>query len=157
MTLDPSVSLVVSFFGFVWVFAKKVYPLAVGILDEHIKSVKGKITDAEHRRTAAAQTFANATKKKNDVVEAVAAYKKASADRLKRLQQESNEYLKTLSIRLETSLEAQLKAEAIKQQDLLLKKISQDLIAKIATHPSSTIGAPSAYANEDLQKLMPTD
>jgi F0F1-type ATP synthase membrane subunit b/b' len=158
MTLDPSISLVVSFFGFVLVFVKKVYPLATVTLDEHIESVKRKIADAECQRTAANQTLAEATQKKNDVVEVITSHKKASADRLEKLRQENDEYLKTLSARLKASLKAQLEAETIKQRDLLLKKISQDLIAKIITHPhSSAIGAPSIYTNEDLQKLMPTD
>ncbi|MDR2646059.1 MAG: hypothetical protein LBC04_02705 [Holosporaceae bacterium] len=155
MTLDPGISLVASFFGFVWIFAKKVYPLAAGILDEHIESVKRKIADAEQQRTAATEALTEATQKKNDIAEIIAIHKKASTDRLKKLRQENDEHLKALSTRLEASLKAQLEAEAFKQQDLLLEKISQDLVAKITTHPSSSaIGAPPAYANEDLQKLM---
>jgi hypothetical protein len=75
---------------------------------------------------------------------------------LERLQQENDEYLKALSARLEASLKAQLEAETIKQRDLLLKKISHDLVAKAATRSSVTV-APSTYANEDLRKLIPTN
>jgi F0F1-type ATP synthase membrane subunit b/b' len=157
MTLDPSISLVVSFFGFVLIFVRKVYPLVVGILDEHIESVKRKIADTERQRTVATQALTEATQKKNDIAEVIAANKKASTDRLDKLQRENGEHLKALSARLEASSKAQLEAEAVKQQDLLLEKISQDLIAEIATHPSSVTGAPSTYANEDLRKLMPTD
>jgi F0F1-type ATP synthase membrane subunit b/b' len=155
MTIDPGLSLVISFLGFAWIFIKKIYPLAVKILDEHIEAVKEKIAEAEREREAASLFLKEARVKKGDVAELIENNKKASWARVEKLRQEHEEHLKILFERLESSLKAQLEAEMVKQKDLLLEKISDEIIKKVTERINA---APhdvhSDFLKEDLRKLI---
>jgi F0F1-type ATP synthase membrane subunit b/b' len=94
--MTPGVSIVVSFLGFAYIFAKKVYPTAIKALDGHIESIKNKIKEAELLKEEATLALEEAYAKKEGIARLVEENKKASEERIERLRLENERYLKAL-------------------------------------------------------------
>ncbi|MDR3187355.1 MAG: hypothetical protein LBT63_02950 [Holosporaceae bacterium] len=155
MTLDPELSVIASFIGFSWIFAKKVYPLVTKALDAHIEAVKREILEAETLKNEASVALEKARAEKNALEDVIEENRRISEKKIKRLQAEQEESLKLLRERHEALLKTQLEAELAKQKDQLIKKLSilirERLLEKVsaANYRSST-----SIAEEDLKKLL---
>jgi F0F1-type ATP synthase membrane subunit b/b' len=155
MTIDPHVSIVFSFVGFVGIFAVKIYPLIVQSLDEHIQSIKNKIKEVESLKDDSYVALKKALADKDDISEVIEKNKRESVAKIERMKLENEKYLKILRRRFETSLETRLEAEAAKQKDLLIGKLA-DQIVKRASERISSSGCEISvdFAKEDLKKLI---
>ncbi|MDR0632429.1 MAG: hypothetical protein LBF54_04320 [Holosporaceae bacterium] len=154
MLIDPNISIVVSFLGFVWIFAKKIYPQVTKTLDDHIESVKNKIYEAEILKDEASLSLKKAHGKKNDTAEIIRKNREASREKIRRLRLENEQYLKSLREKLETSMKIQLETELARQKDLLMEKLSEKIIEKLSEQLSSNDCEVSInFTKEDLQKL----
>jgi F0F1-type ATP synthase membrane subunit b/b' len=155
MTIDPNVSLVVSFFCFIIIFAVKVYPLLVQKLDEYTQSIKNRIKEVEQLKDDSYAALKNALADKNDIATVAEENKKKSEAKIERMKLENEKYLKKMRKRFEASLEIQLEAEAAKQKDLLIGKLADQIIKRVSERISSS-GCEIAvdFAKEDLQKLI---
>jgi F0F1-type ATP synthase membrane subunit b/b' len=155
MSLDPGISIVVSFIGFFWIFIKKIYPLATKTIDEHIELVKNQISEAESLKNNASLALKEAYARKNEAVELIEKNRRESNEKIKRLRQENEEYLKTLRERFESSLKNQLEAELARQKELLMEKLSDQLIKKLKEKvESDDCDVSSVFSREDLKKLL---
>ncbi|MDR2723957.1 MAG: hypothetical protein LBB25_01975 [Holosporaceae bacterium] len=155
MTIDPGFSLVISFMGFVWFFVKKVYPLVAKMLDEHIGAVSKRISQAEEEKENAALMRQEACEKEKGIAIVIENNKKTSREKLEKLLKENEEYLKVLFKRFEVSLKAQLEAEMVKQKDMLLEKMSDEIIKKITQQiKTAKCDVLMDLKKEDLQKLV---
>ena len=117
MSIDPSVSIVISFLGFCWIFAKKVYPMLTQKLDEHIEAVKQQIAEAEKLREDAAAALKKAQEKEEEIEKIITANRLKSEEKIIRLREENERLLKILRERHEISLKTQLEAEVVKQKN----------------------------------------
>jgi F0F1-type ATP synthase membrane subunit b/b' len=153
--LDPNVSIVISFVGFVGIFAIKVYPMLTQALDEHIQSVKKRIKEVELLKDDSCVALKKAHANKNDIAEVICRNKEASEAKIERMKFENEEYLKILRKRFEASLETQLEAEAAKQKDLLIEKLTDRIVKRVSERINSA-GCEIAvdFAKKDLQKLI---
>ena len=155
MSIDPEISLVISFVGFAYVFISKIRPLMVKSLEDHINSVKEKVNEAKQRREEASLHFESALQKKNAVAEIVKNDIIASRKRIEKFQKENTNNLQILSSRLEASMKAKLDAERLKHKSALLERISDEITARIATMANSgECLTSSEYTQEDLRKLL---
>jgi F0F1-type ATP synthase membrane subunit b/b' len=154
MTIDPGISILISFIGFVYIFMKKVYPLLTSALDEHIESVKGKIKEAELLKEEALLMLKNANVKKQDIAKIIRENKEASDERIARLRKENEDYLRDLREKFEILLKNQLEAELSKQKDLLIGRLSEQIIAKLSEKAAAAESDIQIdFSNEDLKKL----
>ncbi|MDR2782023.1 MAG: hypothetical protein LBB21_06270 [Holosporaceae bacterium] len=152
--MDPNVSIVISFLGFVWIFKKKAYPLLVQKLDDYIQSVRSKIDEAELTKDESSLALRMAHTNKSGTADIIEKSKEASHAKIKRIRDENDEYLKSLTERFENSLEVQLEAELAKQKDLLIEKIADQVVKNLSEKLSSTDCEPAInFTKEDLQKL----
>lgn len=155
MNIDPSVSIVISFLGFALIFAKKVYPMIIKKLDDHIDSVKQKIAEAEKLKDEARTALKNAYIRKDDIEKIVEENRKKSEERIENLRRENDALLQTLKQRYEDSLKTQLEAAFLKQKNILIDKLSDLLIEKLTEKmKNSKIESDTVITKEELQKLL---
>jgi F0F1-type ATP synthase membrane subunit b/b' len=155
MNIDPSVSIVISFAGFAYVFMKKICPLTIKSLDDYIDSVKNKFLGAEQQWTDASQQMNDAILKKDNITAVIENDNNASRIRIEKFREDNEAHLQILAGRLEASMKAQLEAESQRLRDALLTKISDEISARIATlAESGGCTMASEYAPDDLKKLL---
>ena len=155
MNIDPSISIVISFLGFAWIFVKKVYPMIIKKLDDHIDSVKQKIAEAEKLKDEARTALKNAYIRKDDIEKIVEENRKKSEERIENLRRENEALLQTLKQRYEDSLKTQLEAAFLKQKNILIDKLSDLLIDKLTKKmKNSKIESDIVITKDELQKLL---
>ncbi len=132
MSIDPGLSIVVSFIGFSWLFVKKIYPILTKKLDDHIESVKNKIQEAENLKNEAYTSLKSAYVQKDDTEEVIRTNRLKSEEKIKRLQRENEKLLQALRERHEASLKLQLEAELAKQKSRLIERLSDLIIEKLS-------------------------
>lgn len=155
VNIDPSISIVISFLGFCWIFAKKVYPLVTRKLDEHIEAVKQEIARAEQLRDEATYSLKAAREKEHEIEEIIAANRLRSEEKIKKLKEENKKLLKMLRERYEISLKTQLEAEFVKQRNQLIDRLSDLIIEKIHEKVNEAdYKFTTTLKKEDLSKLL---
>lgn len=155
MTVDAGVSIVISFACFAYLFAKKVYPLLTGALDDHISSVKQKIWDAEKLYDEATKSLESAINKKNEVDAAIKAERQLSEERIAKIKAEHAEYIKTLHEKYKASLEARFEAELARQKEAIVNKLAENVISKLLTNSGQLQKSGNLQLkSEDLKKLL---
>ncbi len=155
MSIDPSFSIVISFLGFCWIFAKKVYPMLTQKLDEHIEAVKQQIAEAEKLREDAAAALKKAQEKEGEIEEIITANRLKSEEKIRRLREENERLLKMLRERHEISLKTQLEAEVVKQKNQLIDRLADLILKKISERIEETDYKFSiSLKKEDLNKLL---
>ena len=155
MSIDPSFSIVISFLGFCWIFAKKVYPMLTQKLDEHIEAVKQQIAEAEKLREDAAADLKKAQEKEGEIEEIITANRLKSEEKIRRLREENERLLKMLRERHEISLKTQLEAEVVKQKNQLIDRLADLILKKISERIEETDYKFSiSLKKEDLNKLL---
>ena len=155
MNIDPSISIVISFLGFAWIFVKKVYPMIIKKLDDQIDSVKQKIAEAEKLKDEARTALKNAYIRKDDIEKIVEENRKKSEERIENLRRENEALLQTLKQRYEDSLKTQLEAAFLKQKNILIDKLSDLLIDKLTKKmKNSKIESDIVITKDELQKLL---
>ena len=155
MSIDPSFSILISFLGFCWIFAKKVYPMITRKLDEHIEAVKQQIAEAEKLREEAAIALENAKKKESEIEDIIAENRIKSEEKIKRLREENERLLKMLRERHEISLKTQLEAEFVKQKNQLIDRLTNLILEKISERIEETgYKFSTSLKKEDLSKLL---
>lgn len=137
MSIDPGFSIVISFVGFSWIFAKKIYPILIKQLDNYINSVKFKIQKSEDMQKDAYASLKSAYINKDNIEEIIKLNQEKSKKRIAILKEENTKYLKALRMRHEASLKAQLEAEARKQKNLLIEKLSDEIIQELVKNIST--------------------
>ncbi len=154
MSIEPELSIVVSFLCFAWIFAKKVYPAVVKQLDDHIDSVKAKIHEAERLKDEANSALKNAYVKKRDIETIIQENQKKSEEKIARLREENEILLQTLRKRYEDTLKSQLEADFMKQKNELIKRLSDLLIEKLTEKIKSSPTNDVTISREELEKLL---
>jgi F0F1-type ATP synthase membrane subunit b/b' len=155
MSIDPSVSIVISFLGFCWIFAKKVYPMLTQKLDEHIEAVKQQIAEAEKLREDAAAALKKAQEKEGEIEKIIIANRLKSEEKIRRLHDENERLLKILRERHEISLKTQLEAEVVKQKNQLIDRLADLILKRISEKIEETDYKFSiSLKKEDLNKLL---
>jgi F0F1-type ATP synthase membrane subunit b/b' len=155
MTVDPGVSIVISFLGFVWLFMKKIYPSMVKMLDGHIEAVKNKIREAETLKEEAVSALEEARTKKNDIDEIIEKKRLESEENIKRLYEENAKHLEALREKFEASLKSRLEAELAKQKARLMAQLSDEIIQKLSEHiKSGEYDIDCEVTKENLRKLL---
>ncbi|MDR0677181.1 MAG: hypothetical protein LBF57_00680 [Holosporaceae bacterium] len=154
MSISPELSIIFSFLVFLWIFAKKFYPVIISTLDKYIQEVKDRICEAELLHDEASLVLKESRKKENEIKRVIEEEKKKSEEKIKELEKKNGEHLRILHERFAASLKAQLEAEYIKQKDLLIAKLSDKIIEKISERISSDRYKISTDFNkEDLRKI----
>ncbi len=157
MNIDPSLSIVISFFGFCWIFAKKIYPVIISKIDEHIKSVKSQIDEAEKLKDEANIALKNAYAQKDDIERLIKENRKKSEEKIEKLKKENERLLQILRERHESSLKNQLEAELAKQKNNLIDKILDLLIEKLTERlADKNCDINVEIDKRDLSKLIKT-
>ncbi|MDR2067547.1 MAG: hypothetical protein LBP41_00985 [Holosporaceae bacterium] len=155
MKLDAELSIIASFIGFCWIFAKKVYPLLTKTLDAHIEAVKSKISEAELLKNEASAALEKARAEKSILESVIEENRLTSGKKIKQLREEHEKSLRLLRERHEILLKAKLEAELAKQKDELIKKLSLLIREKLLERIGDADYAPSmAIIKEDLKKLL---
>ncbi|GHT97264.1 hypothetical protein FACS1894126_0980 [Alphaproteobacteria bacterium] len=153
--MSPEFTIVISFLGFSWIFAKKIYPLLVGKLDEHIRSVKEKIRNAEVLKNEAYVALKNARMKKDETQAVLEEYKRKTEEKMKLLQEENEILLQGIRERYEISMKAQLEAEVAKQKNQLIEKLSDLLIERLQKKfNDGNCQLKTNVTQKDLEKLL---
>ncbi|MDR1560987.1 MAG: hypothetical protein LBS23_01380 [Holosporaceae bacterium] len=156
MNISSELSIIISFFGFCWIFMRKIYPLIAKTLDDHIESVRSKIREAELLQEEAYIAFKRANEKKSDIEGMIEENRRISIKKIKQLHEENEKYLKSLHERYEASLQARLEAELAKQKDLVIEKLSEIINERLSEEINDS--SYKSYINipkEDLKKLIP--
>ena len=154
MSIEPEVSIVVSFLCFAWIFAKKVYPAVVKQLDDHIDAVKEKIHEAERLKDEANAALKNAYVRKDDIEKIIEENRKNSEEKIARLREENEILLQTLRKRYEDSLKNQLEAAFVKQKNELIEKLSDLLIEKLTEKIKNSPTNDVMISKDELKKLL---
>ncbi|MBR1734994.1 MAG: hypothetical protein IJ730_06065 [Alphaproteobacteria bacterium] len=156
MTIEPEISIVISFLGFCWIFAKKIYPFVTKALDAHIEAVKQEIAKAENLKEEAAIALKKAQETQQKIDGIIAINRLKSEEKIKKLQEENEKLLRILRERHEISLKTQLEAEFVKQKNQLIDRLSSLILEKIdnkVKNSKNTIN----LKKEDLTKLLSTN
>lgn len=146
-------SVLGSFLCFLALIIKKVWPLLVSRLDEHIEKVKNQIDSAEKLRENSANALNQANQINLNIQNEVEGYKKRSKERIAQLEEENRRYIQNLKEKAALSLSAQLNAELSKQKDMLVDKLA-DLIAKRLSEKVKDQSCEAIFSKEDLKKLV---
>ncbi|MBE6447558.1 MAG: hypothetical protein E7015_03715 [Alphaproteobacteria bacterium] len=125
------VSIVISFIGFLVLFAKKVYPLVVGGVDSYIAEVRSKIDEAERLKSEAEKALEEAERQKLKVASEIKMYQKKSRERIKELEQENEKYLKVLEMQSEASFDKFIQSEFARHKKELMGQLSDLVIQKL--------------------------
>jgi F0F1-type ATP synthase membrane subunit b/b' len=155
MSIDSGFSIVISFIGFVYVFIKKVRPSAVKTLDDRIDFVKKTFSDAEQLRDRNGLQLDNAVRLKSEIALQINQSQQASRGRIEKYSRDSAAALAASAARLEASTKAQLEAEEIKHQEILLDRISSEIVSRIAAMAKEgTCDTSLKLSAKDLEKLL---
>lgn len=146
-------SVLGSFLCFLALIIKKVWPLLVSRLDEHIEKVKNQIDFAEKLRENSANALNQANQVSLNIQDEVEGYKKRSKERIAQLEEENRRYIQNLKEKAALSLSAQLNAELSKQKDMLVDKLA-DLIAERLSEKVKDQSCEAIFSKEDLKKLV---
>lgn len=146
-------SVLGSFLCFLALIIKKVWPLLVSRLDEHIEKVKNQIDSAEKLRENSANALNQANQINLNIQNEVEGYKKRSKERIEQLEEENRRYIQNLKEKAALSLNAQLNAELAKQKDMLVDKLA-DLIAERLSEKVKDQSCEAIFSKEDLKKLV---
>lgn len=158
MSIEPEISIVISFLFFCWLFAVKIYPFITKGLDEHIDFVKKQIAEAEQMRKKAEVALQEANARKKEIDELIVANKLKSEEKIKKLQRENDALIKMLRERHEASLKSQLEAEVIKQRNLLIDRLSDLIMQKISENfKGEEYKFTTSLKKNDLKKLLGTN
>ena len=129
--IGPEASIVVSFLGFLLLFAKKIYPFIVEQLDRYINSIKEQIYRSESQKDEAYALLKIAYEKKDKVEETIKLNRVKSKEKIKRLSEENAAHLNLLKENHEISINKQLDAELTKQKNLLINRLSDSIIENL--------------------------
>lgn len=155
ISIDPSISIVISFLGFCWIFAKKLYPLVTKKLDEHIETVKKEIENAERLKDEATLSLKAAREKEHEIDKIIEENRLKSEEKIKKLKEENKKLLQMLRERHEISLKTQLEAEFVKQKNQLIDRLSTLILEKIYEKIEGTdYKFVTTLKKEDLSKLL---
>ncbi|MDR1551395.1 MAG: hypothetical protein LBS14_01815 [Holosporaceae bacterium] len=153
--MDASLSLVISFAGFVWLFWKKIYPFVIYQLDKYIEGVKSKIRNAEQSKEKASIALRDAQEKRCEVAITMEKDKKESQERLQRLGKENERQLEEIRKKFGISLQKRLDQETEKKKDELLNRLSDQIVAQVSARLSTwEANKFEEFTQEDLQKLV---
>jgi F0F1-type ATP synthase membrane subunit b/b' len=157
MKIDPEISIVVSFLFFVLIFAKKIYPYIVNQLDDHIESVKKKIHEAERLKNEASQALSDTNKRKKDVEKLLEINRAGFEEKIKKLSEENEKFLKQLRERHEAAFKAQIEAEFASQKSRLMDKLADLMCEKLSEKITNSKSKKSIDINKkDICKLLDT-
>ncbi len=131
MSIDAEFSVFISFCMFAYLFYDKVCPLLINYLDDYIESVKMKIQRSEERKKTAYGALKTAYANRDAAKKAIVDNQKRSDEKVAKLRVENAEYLKALRLRHEAALKTQLEAEAAKQKNLLINKLSDAIVNEV--------------------------
>ena len=155
INIDPSFSIVISFLGFCWIFARKIYPLITKKLDDHIEAVKQQIAEAEKLYRDASVALKKAHEKEREIDGIIATNRLKSEEKIIRLQEENRRLLKMLRERHEISLKTQLEAEVVKQKNQLIDRLANLILEKISEKvEENDYKFSTSLKKEDLSKLL---
>jgi F0F1-type ATP synthase membrane subunit b/b' len=155
MSMSPTLSIVISFLGFCWIFAKKVYPHITKYLDDYIDSIKKNVSDAENFKNDAYSALKDAYVHKDDTEEIIRENRTKSEEKIKRLKAENVKSLHHLRERHTASLKVQLDAELAKQKNFLIERLSDVILLRLSEKISnSECNVSTSFDKEDLQKLL---
>jgi len=155
MSIDAGVSIVVSFLVFALIFAKKIYPQVTKKLDEHIESVRNKISQAETLKDEAYAALKKAHVKKDNTKEIIRLNRLKSEEKIERLRLENEKLLQTLRDRHKIALKNQLEAEFMKQKSQLIEKLSNLIIEKLSEKVISSDCKIDVQLNsDDISRLL---
>jgi F0F1-type ATP synthase membrane subunit b/b' len=153
--MDPEFTIVLSFTGFCWIFAKKIYPPLIGYLDSYIEEVKKQISYAETYKDEASVTLERSRVKKTEVQTALAEFRLRNEKKLDVLRKENEKMLQNMRKKYEASAESRLSAELAMQKNLLIKKVATTLVKKLKQEArSQTHHIETNIKKEDLEKLL---
>jgi F0F1-type ATP synthase membrane subunit b/b' len=154
MYITPEFSIVLSFFGFVYIFIRKVYPIVIEKIDEYIESIKLKIQQAETEKDNAYLFLKQAYVKKDDTEEIIKLNRAKSEEKIKHLKTENEKLLDSLNERYEASIKMQLEAEYVKQKNQLIERMSDVVIEKLSEIVlDAHCEVVTSFRKEDLLKL----
>lgn len=155
MSISLEATVVVSFLGFCWIFVKKIYPLVISELDAHIEAIRAEISEAEKLKNQATEALQEAYTHKNDTAVLIKNSRLAADEKIKGMYEENEQALRELRQKQEAALEAQLKAEFIKQESFLMNKIADLIVDKVVQRiQDGQCKIPTNFSKEDLQKLI---
>lgn len=146
-------SILGSFICFVFLFAKKVWPLFVGSLDSHIEKVKKQIESAEQMKTDSTLRLTRANQNSDNVQDEVEEYQKKSRERISQLEEENQRYVQKLREKAAQSLESQLAVELAKHKELLVDRLA-DLIVEKLSDKIKDKSDEVTFSKKDLEKLV---
>lgn len=153
--MTPELTVLISFLGFAWIFWKKIYPLLAKKLDEHIETVKKKISDAEVLRDEAYAALKQAQLKKIETEALIEAHKIKTEQKIKLLYEENAKLMRHTIERYETSMKTQLEAEIAKQKNQLIERLSNVLIEKLVERINDgSCSLDTRLEKKDLKKLL---
>lgn len=154
MAISAEVTVVVSFAGFCWLFAKKIYPLVIRGLDGHIDEIKSRIDEAERLKKQASEDLRQAYIRKDESEKFVIRSRHENEEKIRKLYADNEVILQELAKKQEAALNARLNAEFMKQKEGLFEKVA-DLICKGVKRRVQSGETPiAAFSKEDLKKLV---
>ncbi len=156
MKLDAYViaelSILGSFLCFLALVIKKVWPILIKSLDDHIEKIKNQIDSAEKLREDSAVALTRANNISSNIQNEIENYKKRSEERITQLEEENQRYIQALKEKATLSLNAQLSAELSKQKEILVDRLA-DLIAERLSEKVKDQYSDVIFSKEDLKKL----
>jgi F0F1-type ATP synthase membrane subunit b/b' len=155
MSISVEMTVVFSFIGFCFLFAKKIYPLITKGLDAHIDSVKNQIKEAEDLKAKASEALQLAYSRKDETIKIIQENERVTSEKIQRMYEENEQALNALRTRQEIALENQLKAEFQKQKEKLIDRIADLVVNKLTEKiESRECKIPTNFTKEDLRKLI---
>lgn len=145
-------SILGSFLCFLFLVFKKVWPLLLKSLDDHIEKVKNKINSAEKLREESTAALTRANLARANIQNEIESYKRRSEERIFQLERENQLYLRALREKAALSLNAQLSAELSKQKEILVDRLS-DLIVEKLSEKTKVQSEEISFSKEDLKRL----
>ncbi|MDR2267832.1 MAG: hypothetical protein LBD81_00075 [Holosporaceae bacterium] len=153
--MDPEFTIVLSFIGFCWIFAKKIYPPLIGYLDDYIEEVKKQISDAKIYKDEASVALKRARVKETEVQTALAELRLKNEKKLNVLRKENEKMLQNMRKKYESSVASRLNAELAMQKNSLIEKVTDALVKKLKQEARSrTHHIEANIKKEDLEKLL---
>lgn len=146
-------SILGSFLCFLALFIKKVWPLLISSLDDHIEKVKNQINSAEKLKEESAVALSRANLNSANIQNEIEKYKKRSEERIAQLEKENLQRIRVLREEAALSLNAQLSAELSKQKEILVDKLADLITEKLASKMAGESGEIN-FSKEDLKKLI---
>ena len=146
-------SVLISFLCFLFLFAKKIYPVITGGLDSYIEKVREQINSAEKLREESEESLKKANEISENAQKELENYKKLSQEKILRLEEENKIYLEELRKKSEASMNVQLQSELSRQKKILTDKLA-DLICEKLSEKMKNLNENVEFSKEDLKKLL---